>query len=119
MSLVEKVLFALDNLIRGSKIDIPVKSDVLMDLAIGALGESLIEGSNICSYFQENPVFLLDNVHFDESNIYNLHDIMSEVLCFRLISIMMDYLDELKLEYETDYDIRITGEDFSPFSLIE
>ena len=99
--LSEKALITLENLIKTNQIEIPVKISTLMDIVIGALVESEVnEDLKIIDIFNENPELLFDNVDFSEPGEYNIHDVLGQVVCFRVMYLMQSFLDHLNVEYE-------------------
>jgi hypothetical protein len=107
-SLSEKTLVTLENLIKTKQIEIPVKISTLMDIVIGALVDSEVnEDFRIIEVFRENPELLFDNVEFKQPGEYNIHDVLGQVLCFRVMYIMQSFLDHINVEYETIEDVNI------------
>ena len=101
-TITRRALLALDNLCQTDQIEKPVKFQILLDLAIGAVAESQItERINLLEVFFDHQEFLLDNLYFEEGGEYGLYDVMSQVVCFRIIRLMEDYLDELNIPHES------------------
>lgn len=97
----KKTLTTLENLINEKTIDIPVKFSDMLDIAVGALFESeVMDRLNIIDVIVEDPDLLYDIIEFEETGKYNLHDIISQIICFRLIVLMQEYLNHIKVEYE-------------------
>ena len=96
----KKSLSTLENLINNNQIEIPVKFSDLLDISIGALIESeVIDQISLIDVLTEDPDLLYDIIEFEQDGKYNLHDIISQIVCFRLIIIMQEFLDHLDIEY--------------------
>ena len=97
----KKSLNALQNLLNAEQIEIPVKINDLMDLAVGALVESEVTDQlNLVEVLFEDPDLLYDMIEFEEGAKFNLHDIISQIVCIRLMGIMMQYLNHMEVEFE-------------------
>lgn len=97
----KKTLTTLENLINEDTIDVPVKFSDMLDIAVGALFESeIMDRINIVDVIVEDPDLLYDIIEFEESGKYNLHDIISQIICFRLIILMQEYLNHIGVEYQ-------------------
>lgn len=103
--LSRKALTTLDNLLANNKIDIPVQSQVLLDIGIGAVAEAQMTGKILAiDIFNDHPEFLADDLSFEQGGEYTLHDVMSQVVCFRLINMMEEYLIHLNIEYVSNFN---------------
>lgn len=101
-NLSKKAIVALENLIKTDQVETPIKFSVLFDISIGALAESeVIDRIQIIDIFTEDPQLLYDTIEFTEIGEYNLHDVLSQVICFRVIKLMQDFLDHINIEYES------------------
>lgn len=97
----KKSLNALQNLLNAEEIEIPVRINDLMDLAVGALVESEVTDQlNLVEVLFEDPDLLYDMIEFEEGGKFNLHDIISQIVCIRLMGIMMQYLNHMEVEFE-------------------
>ena len=97
----KKTLTTLENLINTDKIEIPIKFSDMLDIAVGALFESeVIEQVNIVDVIVEDPDLLYDIIEFEENGKYNLHDIISQIICFRLIALMQEFLNHIQVDYQ-------------------
>lgn len=102
----KKAMGALGNLLDKDKIEIPIKSSDLLDLAVGAFVESeVVDQIDIVNVLIEDRDLLFDIVEFEENTRYNLHDILGQIICFRVIGVMKQYLDHIKVEYEDKEEI--------------
>lgn len=100
-NLSKKALTTLENLLNTDQVDLPIKFSVLFDISIGALAEAeVIDRIQIIEIFVEDPQLLYDTIEFTEVGEYNLHDVLSQVICFRVIKLMQDFLDHINIEYE-------------------
>jgi hypothetical protein len=98
----KKSLTTLENLINNNQIETPVKFSDLLDIAIGALIESeVVDRISLIDILAEDPELLYDIIEFEEDGKYNLHDIISQIVCFRLIVIMQEFLNHINVEYIT------------------
>lgn len=98
----KKTLTTLESLLNSKQVDIPVKFNVLLDIAVGALFESeIIEQVNLLDVVVEDKDMMYDVVEFEQGGKYNLHDIISQIITFRLITLMQQYLKHINVEYET------------------
>jgi hypothetical protein len=101
-NLSKKAILVLENLIKTDQVETPIKFSVLFDISIGALAESeVIDRIQIIDIFTEDPQLLYDTIEFTEIGEYNLHDVLSQVICFRVIKLMQDFLDHIDIEYES------------------
>lgn len=97
----KKAMGALGNLLDSDKIEIPIKFSDLLDLAVGAFVEAeIVDEIDILNVLIEDRNLLFDVVEFEENSKYNLHDIIGQIICFRIISVMKKYLDHVNIEYE-------------------
>lgn len=95
----KKSLLTLENLLNSDQIEIPVKISDLLDIAIGSIVESeIVDQINLINILVEEPELLYDVIEFEESSKYNLHDIISQIICFRLIVLMKQFLDHIEIE---------------------
>lgn len=107
----KKSLTTLENLINSEKIEIPIKFSDMLDIAVGALFESeVIEQVNIIDVLVEDPDLLYDIIEFEESGKYNLHDIISQIICFRLITLMQEFLKHIGVEYQPYKEVVVESE---------
>jgi hypothetical protein len=98
----KKSLTTLENLINNNQIETPVKFSDLLDIAIGALIESeVVDRISLIDILVEDPELLYDIIEFEEDGKYNLHDIISQIVCFRLIVVMQEFLNHINVEYIT------------------
>ena len=98
----KKTLTTLENLLNSKQIDLPVKFNVLLDIAVGALFESeIIEQVNLLDVVVEDKDMMYDIVEFEQGGKYNLHDIVSQIITFRLITLMQEYLKHINVKYES------------------
>ena len=103
--LSKKALETLENLINNKQIKPPIEPQVLLDIAIGAVAESQMTGKiKIIDIFNEHSEFLFDNLLFEEDGEYTVHDVLSQVVCFRIINMMEEYLDHLEIKYVSSFD---------------
>lgn len=99
--LSERALLTLENLIKMGQIDYPVTVENLLDISIGTLVDlELNNNLKIIDVFSENPALVYDKISFEDSGEYSLHDILSQIVCFRLIYLMHDFLQERKIEFQ-------------------
>lgn len=99
--LSERALLTLENLIKSGQIDFPVTVENLLDISIGALVDlELNDNLQIIDIFSENPTLIYDKISFEDSGEYSLHDILSQIVCFRLIYLMHDFLEEKEIEFQ-------------------
>jgi len=106
IKLSRRVLLTLENLIKNSDIKIPVSIDTMLELAIGALTDAQTSGDvELTEVFYEHKEFTFDTLVFEENGEYTLHDILAQVVCFRLINMMKEFLDHIDVSYEEDFDI--------------
>lgn len=99
--LSERAILTLENLIKTGQIDFPVTIDTLLDISIGTLVDlELNDDLKIIDVFSENPVLIYDKISFEDSGEYSLHDILSQIICFRLIYLMHDFLQERQIEFQ-------------------
>lgn len=99
--LSKKALLALEKLIKNNEIEIPVKFNTMLELAIGALADAQSSGSvDLVEVFYEHREFTFDSIVFEERGEYVLHDVLAQVVCFRLISMMQEFLDHIQVKYE-------------------
>lgn len=99
--LLKKSLSTLENLIKNENIEIPVSQETLMDISIGALAESQANNEiDIVTIFSEQKEFLFDTLLFEEGGEYNLHDVLAQVICFRLIGLMEEYLEHMEIGFD-------------------
>lgn len=102
--LSKKVLERLDTLIKKNIVETPIKSDVLLDLAIGAVADAQMkEDFHILNVFMDHEEFIRDKVYFERVGEYGVHEIMAQVVCFRLIQLMEEYLDHVGLSYVSSF----------------
>lgn len=95
----KKSLLTLENLLNSDQIEIPVKISDLLDIAIGSIVESeIVDQINLINILVEEPELLYDVIEFEESSKYNLHDIISQIICFRLIVLMKQFLNHIEIE---------------------
>lgn len=100
IKLSKNSLTTLDNLLNNSKIETPVPTQVMLDIAIGSLAEGQSSGQiDLVDIFIDHPEFLFDNLYFEQPGEYNLHDVIAQVICFRMISMMQEFLDHINVEY--------------------
>lgn len=100
IKLSKNSLTTLDNLIKDEKIEIPVSAQVMLDISIGSLAEGQSSGQiDMIQVFLDHPEFLFDNLYFEQPGEYNLHDVLAQVICFRLVSMMQEFLDHINVEY--------------------
>ena len=98
----KKTLTTLESLLNSKQIDIPVKFNVFLDIAVGALFESeIVEQVNLLDVVVEDKDMMYDVVEFEQGGKYNLHDIISQIITFRLITLMQEYLKHINVEYES------------------
>lgn len=103
--LSKKALLALENLINNNDIEIPVKSETMLELAIGALADEQSSGSvDLTEIFYEHREFTFDSLFFEEGGEYTLHDVLAQVVCFRLINMMQEFLDHINVKYDNAFD---------------
>lgn len=107
----KKTLTTLENLINEGTIDIPIKFSDMLDISVGALFESeVMDRINIIDVIVEEPDLLYDIIEFEETGKYNLHDIISQIVCFRLIILMQEYLNHIGVEYQLGKEDRLEPE---------
>lgn len=105
LTLSKKALETLENLLNKKQIEPPIEPQVLLDIAIGAVAESQMTGKiKIIDIFNEHSEFLFDNLLFEQDGEYTVHDVLSQVVCFRIINLMEEYLDHLGIEYVSSFD---------------
>lgn len=105
IKLSKNSLSTLDNLIKNQKVEFPISTQVMLDIAIGTLAEGQSSGQvDILQVFADHPEFLFDNLYFEQPGEYNLHDVIAQVICFRLISMMQEFLDHINVEYINAFD---------------
>lgn len=103
--LSQKALLTLENLVKNKMIDIPVNQQVLVDIGIGALTESQTNSEvDILEVFEDHREFILDTLFFDQGGQYTLNDVLAQVVCFRLVNIMEEFLDHLGVEYISNFE---------------
>jgi len=102
--LSKKSLTTLERLINQSKITPPVEAQVLIDIAIGAVAESQAASQiHIVDVLHEHKEFIFDSIFFDTSGEYTLHDVLAQIICFRLVKIMEEFLEHLNVEYASSF----------------
>ena len=107
----KKTLTTLENLINEGTIDIPIKFSDMLDISVGALFESeVMDRINIIDVIVEEPDLLYDIIEFEETGKYNLHDIISQIVCFRLIILMQEYLNHIGVQYQLDKEDKLESE---------
>lgn len=100
IKLSKKVLLVLENLINEDHIEIPVSLDTMLEIAIGAITEAQVSGEiELIDVFNEHREFAFDALIFEEGGEYTLHDILAQVVCFRLIDMMKEYLGHIRVSY--------------------
>ena len=105
MVILKKSLLTLDNLIKNNKIEIPVSQRVLLDISVGALAESQASGEvDLIQIFVQQREFVFDNLFFEEGGEYNLHDVLAQVICFRLIGLLEEYLEESGVLFSEEFE---------------
>jgi hypothetical protein len=97
----KKALLALENLIKNNNKEVPVKFNTMLELAIGALADAQSSGEvDLVDVFYEHREFTFDAMIFEERGEYILHDILAQVVCFRVISMMQEFLNHIEVAYE-------------------
>ena len=105
LMLSKKALETLENLLDKNQITPPIEPQVLLDIAIGAVAESQMTGKvKMIDIFVEHSEFLFDKLLFEQTGEYTIHDVLSQVVCFRIISLMEEYLDHLEIEYVSSFE---------------
>lgn len=102
--LSKKALDTLDNLVKNNQVAIPVQPSTFLDIAIGAVAESQANQTvDLLEVFNQHPEFLYDSLFFDRGGEYNLQDVLAQVICFRLVRMMEEFLDHMNVEYITSF----------------
>lgn len=104
----KKAMGALGNLLDSNQIEIPIKFSDLLDLSVGAFIEAeIVDQVDIINVLIEDKDLLFDIVEFEENSAYNLHDILGQIICFRVINIMQQYLDHMNIPYENKEKVKV------------
>lgn len=102
----KKSMGTLGTLLDNKKIEIPIKFSDLFEIAIGSIAEAeIIDKINLIDVLIEEPEILYDFIEFEKGARYNLHDIIGQIVCSRLIFLMKKYLDHIKVDYEKEISI--------------
>jgi hypothetical protein len=97
----KKAIITLENLVNNNQISNPVKTQELMDICVGALVDCEVNDRlEIIDVFKETPQLLYDTVEFSKAGEYNLHDVLSQIICYRTIGLMQEFLDYINVKYE-------------------
>jgi hypothetical protein len=105
IKLSKRSLSTLENLIKNEKVERPIEPQVMLDIAIGTLAESQMSGQvDMIEIFHDHPEFIFDNLYFEQPGEYNLHDVLAQVICYRLISMMHEFLEHINVEYVNIFD---------------
>jgi len=101
--LSKRVLVALENLLKKQEISVPVQLDTMLELAIGALTDAQSSGEvELTEVFFEHKEFTFDSLVFEAGGEYVLHDILAQVVCFRLIDMMKEFLNHVNVPYNEE-----------------
>jgi hypothetical protein len=102
--LSKKVLERLETLINKNMVETPIKPEVLLDLAIGAVADAQVkEDFHILNVFADHEEFIRDKVYFEKVGEYGVHEVLAQVVCFRLIKLMEEYLDHVGISYVSSF----------------
>lgn len=99
----KKAMGTLGSLLDSKKIEIPIKFSDLFEISIGSIVETeIVDQINLVNVLVEEPDILYDFIEFEKGARYNLHDIIGQIICFRLIFLMKQYLDHIQVDYEKE-----------------
>jgi hypothetical protein len=100
IKLSKKVLLTLENLINQNDIAIPIKFDTMLELSVAALVDAQASGEvDLVEIFYFNKEFSFDSLVFEQGGEHTLHDILAQVVCFRLIDMIKEFLDHIDASY--------------------
>jgi hypothetical protein len=103
IKLSKKVLITLENLIKQDDIAIPIQFDTMLELSVAALVDAQASGEvDLVEIFYFNKEFSFDSLVFQEGGEHTLHDILAQIVCFRLIDMIKEFLNHINISYTTE-----------------